>query len=80
MDVLITDIFMPVQEGIETIMEFRRNFPEVKIIAISGGGSQGNRDCLTMAKELGADAALFKPFSADALRDAVKTVLSTGSG
>jgi len=45
---------MPEQEGIETIMELRRDFPNAKIIAVSGGGkSMTGTDCLSLAKALG---------------------------
>ena len=55
-DVLITDIIMPEKEGIETIIELRRDFPNVRTIAISGGGKTLDRDaCLQMAKGLGAN-------------------------
>jgi YesN/AraC family two-component response regulator len=60
-DVVITDIFMPEKEGIETIMELRAGNPAVKIIAISGGGSKGQVDYLKIAKSLGATRALSKP-------------------
>ena len=40
-DLIITDIFMPEKEGIQTIKELKRDFPEAKIIAISGGGRNG---------------------------------------
>jgi len=58
--VVLTDIFMPVQDGITTIMAMRRERPGVKIIAMSGGGPQS--DVLTIAKKLGADGAVGKPF------------------
>lgn len=48
-DLIITDLIMPGKEGIETIIELRRDFPEVKIIAISGGGRIAPRDYLAMA-------------------------------
>ena len=66
-DVVITDIIMPEQEGIETIMRMKRERPEVKIIAISGGGRIGNVDVLTAAKSLGADHIIAKPFEAEEL-------------
>lgn len=61
-DLVITDIFMPEKEGLETIDEIKRNYPKTKIIAISGGGSIGPEDYLEIAKRVGADCSLFKPF------------------
>jgi CheY-like chemotaxis protein len=61
-DAVITDIMMPRKEGIETIMEIRREQPEMRIMAISGG-SPGSADFLQWAEKLGADAVLSKPFS-----------------
>lgn len=61
-DVVITDIFMPEKEGLETISELKHSFPDVKIIAMSGGGMMGAHECLHMAKKLGACKALTKPF------------------
>ncbi len=63
-DVVVTDIIMPDREGIETIREMRAVRPDVKIIAISGGGRLGNLDLLAMAKKLGADEIVAKPFDA----------------
>ena len=60
-DVVITDLFMPNKEGIETIRDIRRTKGNTKIIAMSGGATQGD-EYLTAAKELGADAVLPKPF------------------
>jgi DNA-binding NtrC family response regulator len=62
-DVVITDIYMPDQEGLETIRELRRVRPDVKIIAISGGScTVKDYPSLTIAKKLGASYTLEKPF------------------
>jgi len=71
-DILITDILMPVKEGIETIIEVRKCYPDLKIVAISGGGRSGNVGFLQMAKKLGASEALSKPFAMKALVDCVE--------
>ena len=61
-DLIITDILMPEKEGIETIKEFKKDFPDVKIIAISGGGSFGNSEIyLRIAHKLGAVRTFQKP-------------------
>jgi DNA-binding response OmpR family regulator len=72
---LITDIFMPDKEGIETIRDFRKEFPSVPIIAISGGGRLRNQGILFTAKELGATAILRKPFKMGDLLRSVEVVL-----
>src|SRR5579864_1581719 len=61
-DLVITDIVMPEQEGLETIRQIRRDFPHTKIIAISGGLRQGALDVLSMATSFGADDIIAKPF------------------
>jgi len=61
-DLVITDIIMPGKEGIETIIEIKRENPDMKIIAISGGGRIGNLDFLAVAGQLGANEVLSKPF------------------
>ena len=66
-DVVITDIVMPEQEGIETILKIRCERPEVKIIAISGGARTHNLDYLGMAEAFGADDVISKPFEAEEL-------------
>jgi CheY-like chemotaxis protein len=67
-DVVITDILMPEKEGIETILELRNASKSVRIIAISGGGRIGNMELLDLARKLGADDVLTKPFTAEELR------------
>ncbi|MDB5423198.1 MAG: regulator [Phenylobacterium sp.] len=61
-DLVVTDILMPNQEGIETILQLKRGALAPKVIAISGGGSLGGQDFLKWARNLGADATLPKPF------------------
>ena len=75
-DLIITDIFMPEKEGLETIMEVRRINPNVKIIAISGEGRGGPIGYLQIAKQLGAKRALVKPFSSKEVLETVAQVLS----
>lgn len=74
-DLVITDLIMPEKEGIETIMEIRRNFPKVPIIAISGGGRIDPSDYLSLAKKLGAQITLEKPFSRQDIIDAVNELI-----
>ena len=74
-DLIITDLFMPNKEGIETIKELRRSVPGVPVIAISGGGLFSANDNLNVARLLGAKATLAKPFSGLQLVEAVKAAL-----
>ncbi len=62
-DLVITDIIMPEEDGLKVIMKLRELKPEIKIIAISGGGKAGPGSYLKLAKALGADAVFSKPFS-----------------
>lgn len=75
-DLVITDILMPDKEGIETILDLRRRYPSIRIIAISGGGRTGNKDFLRTAKHLGADRTLAKPFGLGELLKVVREVLA----
>ncbi len=70
-DMVVTDIFMPGKEGLDIIDEISEEFPEVKTIAISGGGLYGKEYALELAMELGAHQYLAKPFSADDILEAV---------
>lgn len=76
-NLVITDLIMPEKEGIETISELRHDFPELKIIAISGGGRTGVNGYLSAAKTIGADRTLSKPFQLEQLLDAVKELLDS---
>ncbi len=71
-DLLICDLIMPVQEGIETITQFRDNFPRIGIIAISGGGKIGPDSYLAVAEHLGAWRVFTKPVDMPVLIDTIK--------
>lgn len=73
-DVVVTDLIMPKKDGIETIRDLRREFPSVKIVALSGrGGIQINAN-LTRAKQVGADITILKPCEPGEIRDAVRSL------
>ena len=74
-DMIITDIIMPEKEGIETILELKKAFPYVKLIAMSGGGWYGTDIDFDMAKKLGAKT-LGKPFALQELLDVVYELLN----
>ena len=74
-DLVITDLIMPEKEGVETIMELRSQFPNARIIAISGGQRAGGRDYLPIAAKLGARRTVAKPFSRQEILEAVRETL-----
>jgi DNA-binding response OmpR family regulator len=74
-DVVIVDIFMPGQGGLQTIGRLRREWPAVKIVAMSGVGKAGAIDVGGHATALGADRFLTKPFEAAELTALVDTLL-----
>ena len=74
-DLVITDIVMPNQDGIGTIMALRNDFPDIRVIAVSGGGIGQPQLYLKMAKELGADAIFTKPFKNKELLETIETLL-----
>lgn len=76
-EILITDIVMPNKEGIETIMDVRRQWPEIKIVAMSGGGFQTAQQYLDIAHKLGAAAILPKPFHRDQILAALDQILGS---
>lgn len=70
-DVAVVDILMPDRDGLTFIMDIRRIRPDLRIVAISGGGRLGAGSLLSMAGGLGADATLVKPFSTTDLATAL---------
>ena len=76
-DLIITDLIMPNKDGIGMIIELKKEFPDVKIIAMSGGGLNKPEGYLRGAKKLGAACTLTKPIDRDELLRAIKDVLKT---
>ena len=72
-DLVITDIMMPEKDGVEIIRELRRDYPDVRIIAITGFRGRFNR--LPAAEYLGAQRTFLKPFSTQEMLEAVREVL-----
>ena len=74
-DLVILDILMPEKEGLETIIDLRREFPAIKIVAISGGSERAHVNLLDLAKRLGARDAVKKPFEVHSLVDLATSIV-----
>jgi DNA-binding response OmpR family regulator len=73
-DLVVTDIYMPNKEGIQTIREMRACEADIPILAVSGGGGI-SLDFLWMARELGATEALAKPFRQEVFLSAIDRLM-----
>lgn len=73
-EVLVTDIFMPDGDGFEVIERFQREFPDTRIVVVSGGGKRTKRDYLAVAKLMKVDATLQKPFEVEALLETLRSL------
>lgn len=76
-DLVLTDIIMPDKEGLETIQDLLAINPNLKIIAMSGGGKFGPDSYLPLAQKLGAKASLQKPFMREELISTIEEVLNS---
>ncbi len=76
-DLVVTDIFMPERDGLKTIELIREKHPQLKVIAVTGGGPFPDQAelMLDLAQGFGADKVLRKPFPPTSLRDAVKELI-----
>lgn len=74
-DLIITDLIMPEKEGLETMTELFKKNPELKIIAMSGGGRSKPGGYLHTAKLLGAIETFEKPIRKNELIEAIKKVI-----
>jgi DNA-binding response OmpR family regulator len=78
-DLVILDILMPEKEGLETMLDLRREFPNVMIIAMTAGSERAKINLLELAQRLGAQYRLTKPFSLQTVIDLVNTALGKNS-
>ena len=74
-DLVICDLFMPEMDGVEVLRELRRDYPDLPVVAISGGAYQGKVQLLDVAKGLGAVAVLKKPFQLQQLLGVVNDLV-----
>lgn len=74
-DLVVTDILMPGREGFETIKVLREISPDVKIVAISGGGRNEPHTYLRFAQQFGADRAFSKPLDMTVLVSSIRELL-----
>ena len=74
-DIVITNIIMPEEDGLAVIRKLKELKPELKMIAMSGGGKASPRNYLDIAKMFGADATLAKPFQINDLISTVENLL-----
>lgn len=79
-DVVVCDVFMPGMNGFDFLMTVRDQFPDVRIIMMSGGGEIGQMPVLEAATKLGASAVFAKPFRMQAMLDAIEADVSTSTG
>lgn len=77
-DLVVTDMVMPVKDGLQTILELRNYNPDLPVIAISGGGTISKERYLAVAGYLDNVITVAKPFTIDAITQAVDELLGEG--
>ena len=75
-DVIVTDVLMPETDGLEFLPRLKARYPDLPVIAMSGGGEKGDQLYLHLASRFGASACLAKPFSGRKLLAAVERALA----
>jgi DNA-binding response OmpR family regulator len=79
-ELVVVDILMPEKEGLETILDLRREFTNVMIIAMSGASEGAKTNLLELAQQLGAQHRLIKPFQLETVVKLVNTALGKSGG
>jgi len=74
-NLVITEMLLPEMDGVETIVAIRHGFPETRIIAITGGGILAPHGYLQLARALGVDRAMAKPFTQSEILDCIHELL-----
>ncbi|MCH7490844.1 MAG: response regulator [Gemmatimonadetes bacterium] len=74
-DLVISDVLMPENDGIELLVLVRSKWPGTRFLSISAGGRLGAQDCLAMCDRLGADGTLEKPFTAEEITAMIDKLL-----
>jgi DNA-binding NtrC family response regulator len=75
LDLVLTDLVMPDKEGLETIVDIKKKYPALPVIAMSGGGRNSPQSYLDLATRLGAASVLAKPFSLQEMATAIDAAL-----
>ncbi|RLJ62861.1 response regulator [Sulfurisoma sediminicola] len=75
-ELIITDVVMPKMNGLDLMVAVRKQYPALKVIAISGGGNIGRLDYLPIASLLGAARVIHKPFAVAEMHTAVRELLA----
>ena len=78
-DLVISDMYMPEMDGLEFLVRVCEDFPEARIIALSGGGFMGKEEVLAAASRLGAVGVLEKPYTVEECLEMVEKVLKDES-
>lgn len=75
-DLVITDMVMPTKDGLQTILDLRKEMPDLPVIAMSGGGTISKERYLAVASYLDRVITIAKPFSVDSITEAVSRLFS----
>jgi CheY-like chemotaxis protein len=75
-DLVVLDLLMPRRDGFDTLRTLKAEYPEIRVLVISGAWRVGGRDALSYARELGATVALLKPAEPNVVIKAVEEVLA----
>lgn len=78
-DLVITDMVMPKKDGLQTILDLRDDYPDLPVIAISGGGTISKERYLAVAGYLDKVVTIAKPFTIKSIVKAVEHLLQDRS-